>query len=193
MDFHRQFYNGSLRPDWAGSVRSVSRQRLTGPDRLADSVELSGLVLPVSVLSQYLPAVGNKHTAGLGIGFPQLGEFLPGMHPDLWKNWGRLEQVLTEAAIDIMGWKGSQGPREANRSGLPENAIHLRMSRQVLRSAGQDGGDLLRPDAVFGDISKVFAIRDVSGSQVRFESAGSAATFKLTPSSADWSRDPRTL
>ena len=194
VNSHRQFYDGAPRPHWAGAVQSVSRQRIAGPDRMAHSTELSGLVLPVSGASRHSLPSGSTHTFGLSLGFPHLGEHFADMHPDLWKNWGHLEQVLGEAAAGVMGWNGPRRPRQASGLGAPENALHLRASRQTLRSTGADDqGRLLRPDAISGEVSKVFAIRDVSGSQLRFESACSAATFTVTPASVHWSRDPRTL
>jgi len=194
VNSHRQFYDGAPRPHWAGAVQSVSRQRIAGPNQLTQSTELSGLVLPVSVTSRHLPPAGQSHTFGLSLGLPHLGQQLADVHPDLWKNWGRLEQVLGQAAAGVMGWDGPQQPQQASRQAAPDNALQLRVFRQTLKSTSpEDGGRLLRPDAISGEVSKVFAMKDVSGSQLRFESAGSAATFEVTPSSLHWSRDPRTL
>jgi hypothetical protein len=191
---HRQFYDGAPRPHWAGAVQSVSRQRLTGPNRSTQSTEVSGLVLPVSVTSQASPPAGQSHTFGQSLGLPHLGEQFADVHPDLWKNWGRLEQVLGQAATQVMGWDGPQRPGQASSSAAPDNALQLSAFRRTVKSTNpEDGGQLLGPDSISGEVSKVFAIQDVSGTQRRYESAGSAATFEVTPSSVHWSRDPRTL
>ena len=194
MTSHRHFYDGASRPQWAGSVQSESRQRITGKDQLTQSTELSGLVLPISVSARYSSPSGSSQASGLSLGFPHLGEHFVDMHDDLWKNWGRLEQVVGEAAAGAMGWNRPQGPHQASRAGVPENALRLRALRQTLTSTGADDtGRLLRPDSITGEVSKMFAIRDVSGSQLRFESACAGATFRVTPAGVHWSRDPRTL
>lgn len=194
VNSHRHLFNGAPRPPWAGAVQSVSRQRIAGPHHVAQSTELSGLVMPVSVTSAHSPGAGPPHTFGLSLGLPHLGEQLQDVHPDLWKNWGRLEQVLGQAAATVLGWDGPQRPQQISRLAVPANALHLRAFRQTLRSSKpEDGGRLLRPDAISGEISKVFAIGDASGTQRRFESAGSSATFEVTPSAVHWSRDPRNL
>jgi len=189
---HRHFHNGVPRPHWAGTVQSVSRQRITAPNQLTESTELTGLVLPVHSPSS--PSGSQAHTHGRSLGFPDLGEQFGDASPDLWSNWGRLEQLLGEAAAATMGWDGHQEPRRASGMTPPANALHVRVYRQTLKStAPEDEGGLLRPDSISGDISKVFAIRDVSGSQLRYESAGTSAAFHVTSSSVHWSRDPRTL
>jgi hypothetical protein len=190
VNSHRNFYNGAPRPHWAGAVQSVSRHRVTGPHQSTQSTELSGLVLPVSASA---PA-GQSHTFGQSLGLPHLGEQFTDVHPDLWKNWGRLEQVLGQAATQVMGWDGPQRPGQASSSAAPDNALQLSAFRRTVKStAPEGGGKVLGPDSISGEVSKVFAIQDVSGTQRRYESAGSAATFEVTPSSVHWSRDPRKL
>jgi len=191
---HRQFFDGTSRPQWAGPVRSVSRQRISGLNRLAQSTEVSGLVLPVSAGTGRSQSTGARSGIGQSLGFPPLGGLLSNVHPDLLKNWGRLEQVLGTAATGLMEWDGPRGTQQAARSAVPVNALQLRAERQTLTSTkAADEGRSLRPDVISGEISKVFAIRDVSGTHLRFESAGSAASFRVTASSLHLSRDPRTL
>jgi hypothetical protein len=201
---HQRFSNGASRPAWAGAVNIVSRQRtvnivsrqpkkITASHQIApgiqttQSTEFSGLVLPVSA-----PSVKGSPSFGQGLGFPHLGEHLPDVDPNLQKNWGRFEKVLSQAAAGMMEWKGSRDPQLASRSAAPQNVLHLRaVSQSVTRPTR--GNQSSRSESISGEISKMFAIRDVSGSQLRFESAGSTASFRLTPSSIELSRDPRTL
>jgi len=188
VNSHRRLYGGAARPPWAGAAKSTSSRRATTSNREVHSTELSGLVIPVSLASP-----GGSHTFGKGLGFPDLGEQMPDVHPDLWKNWVRLEHVLSQAAAGTMGWNGPRSPQRVSTSGAPETVLHLVATRQVVKSRdGQTSGPR-RGDAISGEIRKMFAVRDVSGSQLRFESAGSSANFEVTPSSLHWSRDPRTL
>jgi len=189
VNSHPQFYNGVPRPHWAGAVHSISRQRISGLNQVSRSAEISGLVIPVSMGPSASP-----HSFGQSLGFPDLREHLTDLEPEIWKNWTRLEQAVSQAAASLMQWKGPGHPRQAFLSGVPENVLQLRASARTLKStAPENTGQLLRPAAISGEVSKLFAIRDVSGSQLRFESACSTCSFQITPSSVHWSRDPRTL
>jgi hypothetical protein len=186
MTNHRYLYGGASRPVWAGPVHSASSRRLIAGGSSVHSVDVAGLVVPVSVGAQ---TGASGHSFGLGLGFPDLGKEFSDMHPGLWDSWGRLENVLTQAATNTMAWDAPPGPRQAARTSAPLHALKLSITRRRLT----DPRSAPRPDTLVGKISKMFAIRDVSGTKLRFESAGAAANFTLTPSSAHWSRDPRTL
>lgn len=194
VNSHQLFYDGTPRPRWAGAVQSVAKQRATGPNRLTQSTELSGLVLPVSGTSRYSPPSGPSHSFGQSLGLPHLGELLANKSADIWKSWGHLEQALGQAAAGVMEWGGPVRPQQAYRQGAPNNALRLRASCQSQTSTAKaDAGRQLRPDEISGEVSKVFAIGDVSGTQLRYESAGSSATFRATPAGVHWSKDPKTL
>ena len=186
MTNHRQLSGGANRPIWAGAVQSASRRRQIAGGSSIHSVQVAGLVVPTTAAA----ATGaGGHTFGRRLGFPDLGQQFSDMHPGIWDSWGKLENVLSEAATTVMAWSAAPGPRQAARSGPPGHALKLSITRRRMtnpRSA-------TRPDVLVGKISKMFAIRDVSGKKLRFESAGAAANFTLTPSSAHWSRDPRSL
>lgn len=186
MNAHRRFSTGPMRPGWAGAVQSTSSRRTSGPNRVVHSTEFSGLVLPVSV-----PPAADPHTFGQGLGFPHLGDHMPDVHPELWKNWARFERVLSQAAAGAMGWNGPLRQHHASAAAVPRHALHLVASRQVMKSKDQSGPP--RSDAITGEIRKMFAIRDVSGTQLRFESAGTSAHFRVTSAGVHWSRDPRGL
>lgn len=187
IESHRRLYGGAPRPHWAGAVQAVISQKLTGSNRLSHNLEFSGLVLPISVR-----AVAKGHTYGQSLGFPHLGEQLPDMSPEFWKNWGHLERVVGEAASALMGWGGPQPLHRAVHSSMPENALRMRLvSRSVLSRT--DDNRVLQAGGVSGEINKMFNIRDVSGTQHRFESAGASAMFTVTPGAVHWSRDPRSL
>jgi hypothetical protein len=167
---------------------------MIAPGRVAQSVEVSGLVLPTPVAALSLQGTQSAHTFGMGLGFPHLGERLPDLDPEMWKSWGQVENVVKDAAVRVMGWNGPQSVGQANRSGAPQKALQLSLIKRTLKSTQkQDEGRLLRPHIISGEVKKLTAIRDVSGTRLRYESAGASAAFTLSPSSVQWSRDPRQL
>jgi hypothetical protein len=190
IESHNRMFGGSPRPRWAGSVQAVSRERGAGPNLVNRSTELSGVVLPISVPT----APGQLHTFGQQLGFPHLAEQLPDMDPEVWKSWSRFEQVVGQAATGIMGWKRPQSHQGAIHTPMPANALHLRLTGRTVQSTPAGAAQpSFRSSAISGEISKVFNISDVSGSQHRFESAGSSASFRVVAGAVHWSRDPRSL
>jgi len=184
---HGRIYGGSPRPQWAGPVQAVSREHSGGQNQVTRSAELSGVVLPISV-----PSAGS-HTFGQSLGFPHLGEALPDMPPETWKSWSRFEQVVSEAAAGLMGWQGPQPHHRAAQMSTPDQALHLRLVGRTVHSTSQGEEPSLRAHGISGEVSRVFNIRDVSGRQQRYESAGSSASFQVTSGGVHWSKDPRSL
>jgi len=196
MELHHELADGSIRPNWAGPVTVLSRRR-GRPGHASQAIEVSGVVVPVQVHPRYLP-VGSvhQHTFGLGLGFPDLSEHLldPSHNPGLSKNWAKMERAIAEAAAKTMGWNGSLHPQRAGLAGLPPNALHLRLTGDVPRGKNRDeqkGSE--EPDSLTGELTKVYPIRDVSHTMLRMQTVGSPSSFRLTPMSGSWSRDPRAL
>ena len=186
VKLHDRTYGGSPRPQWAGAVQSVSREHSGTPNQLTRSTELAGVILPMSV-----PAVGG-HTFGQSLGFPHLGDAMPDMPTEIWKGWPQFEQAISEAAAGVMGWEGPKARHQILQTNTPEQALHLRVTGRTVESTS-DVGSSVQAYGISGEVSKVFNIRDVSGRQQRFESAGASATFQVTPAAVHWSRDPRSL
>jgi hypothetical protein len=197
MDLYHLLFDGSLRPRWAGPVTVVSRNRNIPPGKEMHSVELSGVIVPVHVHRKYVHGIaGIQHTFGLSLGFPDLRDhFLPlAQHSRISKGWEGLEDAITAAALRTMKWEKRPSTTSLNYAGLPPNALHLRLVGQRLRYRNnQARGEIAEPDVLAGELIKTFPIRDVSGTRLRMQTVGSPASFKLTPSIANWSRDPRSL
>jgi hypothetical protein len=196
MDFHHQLFDGSLRPNWAGPVTVLSTRHFLGRSKPGHAIKVAGVVVPVQVPKKFLPSGGHQHTFGMGLGFPDLSANIldPESHSSLAQNWARMEQMIAEAAAKTMGWGGSTQTRNLGRLGLPANALHLLLSGVIPRGkqekAPAPGSE---QNALLGELTKMFAIHDVSGKQVRMQRTGSPASFRVSPFAASFSRDPMGL
>jgi hypothetical protein len=197
MKFHQHMYDGSLRPHWAGPVSVASSHRNMPQGKRLHSVEMSGIVVPSDVSRRYLPGgSGHNHTYAMGLGFPDLRELFQPILEDseLSKGWEGMERSIKEAAQSVMGF-GSRLPRGAlARAAVPPNALHLKIAGQLIRDRFTgDKPNNAQPDTLTGELTKVFPIKDVSGTHMRMQPVGSPASFNLTPNSGNWSRSPITL
>ncbi|MCK9919345.1 hypothetical protein MXD81_60465 [Microbacteriaceae bacterium K1510] len=166
------------------------------PGRRGRSFQFSGVVVPVAVHPKYLPpGVNHRHTFGLGIGFPNLSAHLlhPGRDPRLSQQWSGVEGRIASAAAQVMGWSTRARPTAASMADIPANALHVLLNGEI---PPDDDEARLRqgdPNMLSGELTKLFPIRDVSGSRVRMQAISSPAKFELTPFGASWSRDPAAL
>jgi hypothetical protein len=196
MDLHHHFFNGVNRPGWAGPVTAETRKRRRNGST-QQSVELAGVVLPVNVHPRYLPAGSlDRHTFGLGLGFPDLSESLldPDLREGMSRQWSGIEQKIGAASAQLMGWGGKSDPRTANLSALPDFALHLMLKGTLPNADPDKARDPLDPsEIVSGEVSKVFPIRDPSGSKHRMQRVGSPLAFTVSPFNSTLSRDPASL
>jgi hypothetical protein len=192
MRVQHTLYDGSVRPGWAGPVTVQSHRHPGRQGRPSRSVDVSGVVLPVEVPGRYRQGSGShSHTGGLSLGFPDLTEHLLS-HPTFSRQWSRVEPTIASAAAQVMGWGSPSAPRSAARSGVPDNALELRLSGMLPREGMEDEFD---PDEypLIGSLHKVFPITDVGGRNLRMQSVGSPANLRVGRSAASFSRDPRRL
>lgn len=196
MDFYHQLFDGSLRPPWAGPVTLLSTRHYLGRSKRGHAIQVAGVVLPVQVPAKYLPSGSHRHTFGMGLGFPDLSENIldPERHSELSKSWAHMEQMIAQAAAKTMGWGGSVHPRRLDMAGLPSNALHMILSGVI---PGDKQHKDLTPgseqNSLVGELTKMFAIHDVSGRRVRMQRTGSPSSFKVSPFAANFSRDPLAL
>jgi len=194
MKLVHHFHDGSPRPSWGGQVAHYTRQRAIAPDRTLISQEMSGIILPVQVHPRFLPpSVG--HTAGMGLGLPNLrGNFLSASsNSALGKNWKKMEDSISEAAIQTLGWQGKLHPHQAGRAEIPPSALHLLLSSRQVVGENSEAGDTDEPDRLTGELTKVFPISDPSGTRVRMRKLHSPARFHVTARSLNWSKLPDLL
>jgi|GEM_PF-3759561 len=194
MKLLHHFHDGSSRPQWAGAVTHVGRQKSSAAT--STTTELGGVVVPVCVAGKYLPAAGRGHTFGLGLGFPDLSQhFLASSgNSHLAQRWKQMEDAVTGAALKTMGWKVKPYPHQLSGIGLPAHVLHLRLVPGLHRRKGdreEEAG--AEPDIVTGEISKLFPIFDASGTRMRMERISSPSSFRLTPHHCSWSKHPSGL
>ena len=203
MDLHYSLFDGQPRPSWAGPVTATTRKRILRPGKRSRHIELSGVVLPVEVHPRHIPSGSRGHTSGLQLGFPDLSEGLlhPGKRPDLSKHWTGIEQAIAESAARTMGWGGHAKSYQLPHAGVPDRALHLCIAGEMPEEGDPDEeepgagkfGNALRMKSITGELTKLFPIRDPSGTRVRMQRVGSPSLFLVDPFSAGWSRDPRAL
>jgi hypothetical protein len=192
MGLHHHLVGGAPRPHWAGPVTELELGR-GRPGRRGRSFRIAGVAVPVDVHPRYLPpGVSHRHTFGLGLGFPNLSGHLlhPGRDPRLSQQWSGVEQRVASAAARLMEWNGRARPREAGMTGVPPAALHVMLGGEIPPDDGETDG---LPNLLTGAVTRMFPIRDVSGTQVRMQAISSPAKFELTPYTTTWSRDPAAL
>jgi hypothetical protein len=192
MSLHDRFYDGSQRPAWAGPVMAESRRHRLRYGRYVRGVHVSGIVLPVHVHPRYPPVPGHGHTSGLGLGFPDLSEFL--LDPSrfggqLSRQWSSIERAIGQSASRLMGLSGQQMPRDFRGARPPMHALELTLEGEL----PEDERDESAVGGFRGDLNSVFPITDPSGARVRMQRGGNVSRLHVGPLSSGWSRDPRTL